>query len=154
MAPQEKGFLCTFHYDPVVEWLSCVWLFCSSVDCSPPGSSVHGIFQQENWNGLPSPSPGVFPTQGSNLHLLPSRQILYRSHQGIHYSPEALLIPCLMFLALKIDNSLRAQTGYNILVNFHSWNPQNTFFLRRSRTWHEYLWSLPYFLGLPFWLSW
>ena len=32
-----------------------------SVDCSLPGSSVHGIFQArmlECWNGLPFPSPG------------------------------------------------------------------------------------------------
>ena len=25
--------------------LSGVWLFCNPMDCSPPGSSVHGIFQ-------------------------------------------------------------------------------------------------------------
>ena len=25
--------------------LSCVWLFCNHVDCSLPGSSVHGMFQ-------------------------------------------------------------------------------------------------------------
>ena len=25
--------------------LSCVRLFCDPMDCSPPGSSVHGIFQ-------------------------------------------------------------------------------------------------------------
>ena len=29
----------------VVSSLSHVWLFCDSMDCSPPGSSVHGIFQ-------------------------------------------------------------------------------------------------------------
>ena len=27
------------------------------MDCSPPGSSVHGIFQQEYWSGVPLPSP-------------------------------------------------------------------------------------------------
>ena len=31
-----------------------------SMDCSPPGSSVHGI-PQEYWNGLPFPSPGDLP---------------------------------------------------------------------------------------------
>ena len=35
----------------------CVWL-CDSVDCSPPGSSVHGFPRQEYWSGLPFPSPG------------------------------------------------------------------------------------------------
>ena len=29
------------------------------MDCSPPGSSVHGIFQQEYWSGVPLPSPEV-----------------------------------------------------------------------------------------------
>ena len=27
------------------------------MDCSPPGSSVHGIFQQEYWSRVPLPSP-------------------------------------------------------------------------------------------------
>ena len=31
--------------------------FCDPVDCNPPGSSVHGILQQECWSGLPFPSP-------------------------------------------------------------------------------------------------
>ena len=26
--------------------------------------------RQEDWSGLPFPSPGIFPTQGSNLYLL------------------------------------------------------------------------------------
>ena len=29
---------------------------CDPMDSSPPGSSVHGIFQQEYWSGLPFPS--------------------------------------------------------------------------------------------------
>ena len=31
---------------------------------SPPGSSVHGIFLQEYWSGLPFPSPGDLPDPG------------------------------------------------------------------------------------------
>ena len=27
------------------------------MDCSPPGSSIHGIFQAREWSGLPLPSP-------------------------------------------------------------------------------------------------
>ena len=34
------------------------------MDCSPPGSSVHGIFRQEYWSGLPFPSPGGLPDPG------------------------------------------------------------------------------------------
>ena len=29
-----------------------------------------GFSRQEDWNGLPFPPPGFFPTQASNLHLL------------------------------------------------------------------------------------
>ena len=31
---------------------------CDPMDCSPPGSSVHGFSRQEYWSGLPFPSPG------------------------------------------------------------------------------------------------
>ena len=65
---------------------SCLTLF-DPMDCSPPGFSVHGIFQawilHEYWSGLPFPSPGDLPTQGSNPGLSHCRQMLYRlSHQG------------------------------------------------------------------------
>ena len=62
---------------------SCPTL-CDPTDCSPPGSSVHGILQARvpEWVSVPF-SRGIFPTQGSNLGLLNCRQILYcLSHQG------------------------------------------------------------------------
>ena len=42
---------------------SCLTL-CSTMDCSPPGSSVHGIPWQEYWSELPFPSPGNLPNLG------------------------------------------------------------------------------------------
>ena len=56
---------------------SCPTL-CNLMDCSPPGSSVHGISQARilEWAGIPF-SRGIFLTQGSNPHLLHCRQILY-----------------------------------------------------------------------------
>ena len=39
-------------------------LLCSPMDCNPPGSSVHGIFQEGYWSGLPSPLPGDLPNTG------------------------------------------------------------------------------------------
>ena len=49
---------------------SCLTL-CDPMDCSPPGSSVHGIPQARilEWAVI-SPSRGIFLTQGSNLCLL------------------------------------------------------------------------------------
>ena len=45
---------------------------------------------QEYWSGLPFPSPGIVPTQGSNPALLHCRQILYcLSHQGSLKNSEA-----------------------------------------------------------------
>ena len=47
---------------------SCLTL-CDPMDCSPPGSSVHGVSQARmEWVAIFS-SRGVFPTQGSNLHF-------------------------------------------------------------------------------------
>ena len=37
---------------------------CDPMDCSPPGSSVHGISRQEYWSGLPFPPPGDLPDSG------------------------------------------------------------------------------------------
>ena len=38
---------------------SCLTI-CDSMDCSPPGSSVHGDSPwQEYWSGLPCPPPGI-----------------------------------------------------------------------------------------------
>ena len=47
---------------------SCLTLW-DPMDCSPPGSSVHGIFQARilEWVAI---LQRTFLTQGSNLHLL------------------------------------------------------------------------------------
>ena len=48
---------------------------CDPMDNNLPGSSIHGILQQEYWNGLPFPSPE------------------YLSNPGIE--PESLMSPAL-----------------------------------------------------------
>ena len=69
----------TFEYVKWPEWLgatftygwslkasaaqSCLTL-CDSMDCGPPGSSVHRFSRQEYWRGLPFPSPGDPPNPG------------------------------------------------------------------------------------------
>ena len=37
---------------------SCLTLS-DPMDCSPPGSSVHGISRQKYWSGVPLPSPAM-----------------------------------------------------------------------------------------------
>ena len=55
------------------------------MNCSPPGSSVHGILQARilEWVGSHSLLQEIFLTQGLNPGLLHCRQILYSlNHQG------------------------------------------------------------------------
>ena len=63
---------------------SCLTL-CNPLDCSPPGSSVHGFPSQEYWSGLPFPfpedlsAPGIkamSPALAGGFFFLPL------SHQG------------------------------------------------------------------------
>ena len=62
---------------------SCPTL-CDPMDCSPPGSSVHGDSPDKNTGvGCPVLLQRIFPNLGSNPHLLNCRWILYcLSHQG------------------------------------------------------------------------
>ena len=57
---------------------------CNPMDCSPPGSSVHGDSPGKNTGvGCHALLQGIFPTQGSNPGLPHRRRILYHlSHQG------------------------------------------------------------------------
>ena len=43
---------------------SVVSNFFDPMDCSPPGSSAHGILQEGYWSGLSFPSPGYVPDSG------------------------------------------------------------------------------------------
>ena len=60
------------------------------MDCSPPGSSIHGDSPGKNTGvGCHALLYGIFLTQGSNPGLQHCKQILYHlSHQG---SPSVLL---------------------------------------------------------------
>ena len=83
---------------------SCLTL-CDPVDCSLPGSSLHGILHARilKWVAI-SFSRGIFPSQGSNLDLLHCRQILYQlRYQGSSIEsvvPSKHLILCCPFLLL------------------------------------------------------
>ena len=48
---------------------SCLTL-CNPTDCSLPSSSIHGIFQARVLQWVAISFSWIFPTQGSNLHLL------------------------------------------------------------------------------------
>ena len=58
-----------------VKSLSHVWLS-DPMDCSLPGSSIHGICQEKYWSGVPSPSPGVICYHCFNI---------YGQHLGVSF---------------------------------------------------------------------
>ena len=61
-----------------------VWLFATPWTVARQAPLSMGFSRKEYGNGLPFPSPGIFPTQGSNPGLLHCKQTLYPlSHQGI-----------------------------------------------------------------------
>ena len=62
---------------------SCLTL-CNPMDCSPPGSSVHGDSSGKNTReGYHALFQGIFPTQGLNPGLPHCKLILYQlSYQG------------------------------------------------------------------------
>ena len=64
--------------------LSRAWVFCDSLGCSPPGSSVHGISQARVLEWVPSPLQGIFLIQVSNLGLL---SILHRQVDFLPLAP-------------------------------------------------------------------
>ena len=69
---------------PCLVTQSCSTL-CNPMDCSPPGSSIHGDSPGKTTGvGCHALLQGIFRTQGSNLGLLHCRQILYHlCYQGI-----------------------------------------------------------------------
>ena len=59
---------------------SCLTL-CNPIDCSLPGSSVHGFSRQEYWSGLPCPPPGDLPNPGMEPRYRESQRDFLLSEQ-------------------------------------------------------------------------
>ena len=76
--------LCLLHCQYECEVAQSCLTLCDPMDCSPPGSSIHGIFSGNKTGvGCHFLLHGIFPIQGSNPGLLHCRQTLYfLSHQG------------------------------------------------------------------------
>ena len=47
-----------------VKWLQWCPTLCDAMECSPPGSSVHGILQTRILEWVAMPSPGDLPDPG------------------------------------------------------------------------------------------
>ena len=77
LPPSSKG---VFPAHVCAQSLNYAWLFVTLWTVVLQALLSMGFFRQGDWGGLPLPSPGDLPTQGSNpclLCLLPCRGILY-----------------------------------------------------------------------------
>ena len=54
------------------------------MDCSPPGSSVHGISQARIVEWLPCPPPGDLPKSGTDLDLVQLRANEHLVNEGMN----------------------------------------------------------------------
>ena len=93
------------------------------MDCSPPGFSIHGVFQARIQELVAiSFSRGIFPTQGLNPGLPHCRQMLYPlRHQGSQCSSS--VVPEVSFSRFSFHFlglffvSLKSNTSLNLCVN-------------------------------------
>ena len=90
------------------------------MDCSPPGSSVHGDSPGKNTGvGCHALLRGIFPTQGSNPGLPRCRRILYQlSPQG---SPRILEWVAYLFSRGSSQPKNRTGVSWNAGGFFNSW---------------------------------
>ena len=99
------------------------WTFSDPMDCSPPGSSVHGDSPDKNTGvGCHAPLQEIFPTQGLIQGLLHCRQILYQlSYTSIiMVAFKKLFVLFFFFLFLDVDQFLKVFiTCVTILLPFH-----------------------------------
>ena len=104
---------------------SCLTL-CDLMNCSLPGSSVHGDSPGKNTGvGCHALFQGIFPTHGSNPGLLHCRWILYcLSHQG---SPR--ILECVAYPFSRGFSQPRNRTGVFCITDgfFTRWATRDTY---------------------------
>ena len=103
---------------------ACCLILCYSMDCIPPGSSVHRILQARilEWDAMPC----SFPTHGSQLWLWCFLLRLDGRHMSVHDKISLFLSPyvdiyvafkCCIYMHIFIYATLK----YNICIAFASW---------------------------------
>ena len=109
-----------FFKGPMMCDHSCPTLF-NRMDCSPPGSFVHGIFQIRilEWVAISSPRGSSHPKDGTRVPLISSigRQILY--HCITREVPES---PHMIVIHISIKATVLYQTEHFMCTKDFSWS--------------------------------
>ena len=153
--------------EKLMKLLSHVWFFVTPWTVARQAPLSMEFTRQEYWSGLPFPSPGDLPDQGSNLGLLHYNQTLYHlSHQG---SPGKLIDYSLYIIELlKFIFNNQSSPGFCasclffiLLGLFTVWHRGKNrswkkfphccpFSIVRTSRWHLYWWNLDSW----YWTSW
>ena len=104
-----NSFSHSHMHRPVYCCFSRVRLFATHELDNQPGPLSMGLSRQTYWNGLPFPSPGIFPTQGSNLCplLLNGRRTLLLAPPGKPTKPRVSAL----FVLLRLQVTLCEEKG-------------------------------------------
>ena len=95
----------------VVQTLSHGQFFCNPMDCSLPGSSIHGILQARILE-LVAVSPGNLPTQGSIPCLLYWQVGSFPlSHQGSHKTGTDIQIRATQYCHMCLGQTMTSLNG-------------------------------------------
>ena len=71
LQPYHEHFSIFYRQSSQLSLRSCTThRLCDPIDCSPPGSSIHGILQARILEWVAMPPQGIFPTQWLNSGLL------------------------------------------------------------------------------------
>ena len=121
----------------VVYSLSCVWLFCDTMDCRPPSSSVHGILQPRmlewvaisfspgssqpsDWTHLPCLAVGdSLPlTTRETLSNLSKKNLIYLKIYQVQILLLILFCLFLVLLSIRTDLSKWVPLNWTICASF------------------------------------
>ena len=103
-----------------------------SMDCSSPGSSVHGIFQVRRREGCHALLQGIFPTQGLNPRLL----LL------LHWQLDSLPLSHLGSLKQLYSNNIKKKKKKGMAQCGKSYNTHMEWVDYRAKTFKTHLWGL------------
>ena len=144
----------------MLKWLQLCPTLCNPLGCSLPGSSVHGVLQEEYWSGLPCPPPGDLPNPGIKPRIpalqmdsLPSEPPGKLKNSGVG----SLSLSLGSFLTQKLNQGLlhcrqilyqlsyKGSPFMHIIIHTVFAYPYNLFFL---------CWNLFLFCKKNLWKSW
>ena len=111
--------------------LSRVWLFCNPMDCSPPGSSVHGILQARILEWV---LQGIFPTHRLNPSLL---RLLH--WQADSFPLESPGKPQRQYSLAVTGELIELRGGYTCSVGWHDHHRE----VVRSLVWKKWIQQCP-----------